>query len=194
MAEGLKGDVKLKLKLAYDVPRGTADCLQTANEIIRQPEMPRGLFIVGSKASGKRPEHSAAAPLEYLHVFTLVSKSSESTGDAVLQDLQGQLSAAEKFLTEKTSYSAQRGYKRCGLMTRDGLHEYLEKLAARVDEKKSDTARRSYDDSLAVFNMADMLFQTFFPLTFHGLPTTGKYWGALSKLLKVRLFMMALIA
>lgn len=146
--------------------------------------------VVGFKASEKCHKGSAVAS-EFLHVFTLLSKSAEASDDDILQDLQEQLSAAERFLTEKTSYSAQRGYKRCELKTRDGLREHLEKLAARVDEKKSDTARRSYDDCLAIFNMADMLFQTFFPLTFQG-STTGKYWGALSKLMKVRLSIVAL--
>ena len=101
-----------------------------------------------------------------------------------MQDLQEQLLAAEKFLTEKTSYTAQRGYKNCELMTRDGVKEQVEKLAARVEEKRTDTARRSYDERLEVFNMAETLFQLFFPLTFHG-PTTGKYWGALRKLMEV---------
>ncbi|KAL7805594.1 hypothetical protein V8C26DRAFT_424604 [Trichoderma gracile] len=168
LAEGSNGDVKLKLKLAD------------------APDMLRSLVksdLGGFKASEKRPQRSAVAS-EYLHVFTLLSKNAEASGDGMLQDLQEQLSAAEKFLTEKTSYSAQRGYKRCELKTRDGLREHLEKLAVRVDEKKSDTARRSYDECLAIFNMADMLFQTFFPLSFQG-STTGKYWGALSKLMKI---------
>ncbi|EGR51556.1 uncharacterized protein TRIREDRAFT_45688, partial [Trichoderma reesei QM6a] len=168
MAEGSKSDVKLKLKLA-----DTPDMLR--------PSVKSN--VVGFKASEKCHKGSAVAS-EFLHVFTLLSKSAEASDDDILQDLQEQLSAAERFLTEKTSYSAQRGYKRCELKTRDGLREHLEKLAARVDEKKSDTARRSYDDCLAIFNMADMLFQTFFPLTFQG-STTGKYWGALSKLMKI---------
>ncbi|KAL6854604.1 hypothetical protein J3F83DRAFT_475899 [Trichoderma novae-zelandiae] len=169
MAEGLKGDVKLEMKLA-----DTPDMLRA----LLKPD------FVGYKASEKRPERSAT-PSEYLHVFTLLSKRVASSGDAILQDLHEQLSAAERFLTEKTSYSAQIGYKQCELMTRDGLHEYLEQLAARVDERESDTARRSYDDRLAVFHMSDMLFQTFFPLTLHNLPTTSKFWGALSKLMKL---------
>ncbi|KAH0491436.1 hypothetical protein TgHK011_002869 [Trichoderma gracile] len=168
LAEGSNGDVKLKLKLAD------------------APDMLRSLVksdLGGFKASEKCPQRSAVAS-EFLHVFTLLTKNAEASGDGMLQDLQEQLSAAEKFLTEKTSYSAQRGYKRCELKTRDGLREHLEKLAVRVDEKKSDTARRSYDECLAIFNMADMLFQTFFPLSFQG-STTGKYWGALSKLMKI---------
>ncbi|OTA02808.1 hypothetical protein A9Z42_0032410 [Trichoderma parareesei] len=168
MAEGSKSDVKLKLKLA-----DTPDMLR--------PSVKSN--VVGYKASEKCHKGSAVAS-EYLHVFTLLSKSAEASDDGILQDLQEQLSAAERFLTEKTSYSAQRGYRRCELETRDGLREHLERLAARVDEKKSDIARRSYDDCLAIFNMADMLFQTFFPLTFQG-STTGKYWGALSKLMKI---------
>ncbi|EHK21542.1 uncharacterized protein TRIVIDRAFT_209419 [Trichoderma virens Gv29-8] len=162
LAEGLRGDVR-------DAP----DMVRT----FLKPD------AVANKASEKRPEQSAATP-EYLHVFTLLSKNAESSGDSILQDLREQLSAAEKFLTEKTSYTAQRGYKRCELMTKDGAQEQLEKLAVRVEEKKSDTIRRSYDERLDVFNMADTLFQLFFPLTFHG-PTTGKYWGALSKLMHI---------
>ncbi|UKZ53418.1 hypothetical protein TrVGV298_007210 [Trichoderma virens] len=168
LAEGLRGDVRLRLKIA-DAP----DMVRT----FLKPD------AVANKASEKRPEQSAATP-EYLHVFTLLSKNAESSGDSILQDLREQLSAAEKFLTEKTSYTAQRGYKRCELMTKDGAQEQLEKLAVRVEEKKSDTIRRSYDERLDVFNMADTLFQLFFPLTFHG-PTTGKYWGALSKLMHI---------
>ncbi|UKZ79218.1 hypothetical protein TrVFT333_006968 [Trichoderma virens FT-333] len=168
LAEGLRGDVRLRLKIA-DAP----DMVRT----FLKPD------AVANKASEKRPEQSAAT-LEYLHVFTLLSKNAESSGDSILQDLREQLSAAEKFLTEKTSYTAQRGYKRCELMTKDGVQEQLEKLAVRVEEKKSDTIRRSYDERLDVFNMADTLFQLFFPLTFHG-PTTGKYWGALSKLMHI---------
>ncbi|KAH6608778.1 mg2+ transporter [Trichoderma cornu-damae] len=168
LAEGLKGDVMLKLKIedVPDVPRVFPKPDAAVNEV---PE--------------KRLEQSEA-PLEYLHVFTLLPKSAESSGDAVLKDLREQLSAAEKFMTEQTSYSAQRGYKKCGLMTRDGVHEYLIKLAARVEERAIDAVRRSYDERIDVFNMADMLFQLFFPLTFQG-PTTGKYWGALSKLIKM---------
>jgi hypothetical protein len=113
-------------------------------------------------------------------------KSAESSGDTILAELHEQLSAAEKFLTEQTSYSAQRGYKQCGLMARNGVNEYLTNLAPRVDEKANDTLRRLYEERIDVFNMADMLFQLFFPLAFHG-PTTGKYWGALNKLMKARL-------
>lgn len=159
-----------------------------ANEYIRDaPDLLRTFLkpdATANKASEKRPQQSEAAP-EYLHVFTLLSKSADSSNDSILKDLQEQLSAAEKFLTEKTSYTAQRGYKRCELMTRDGVNGQLEKLAARIEEKKSDTVRRSYEERLDVFNIADTLFQLFFPLTFHG-PTTGKYWGALSKLMEVR--------
>lgn len=154
-----------------------------ANEYIRDvPDLLRTFLksdATANKASEKRPEQSATAP-EYLHVFTLLSKSADSSNDSILKDLQGQLSAAEKFLTEKTSYTAQREYKKCELMTRDGVNEQLEKLGARIEEKKSDKVRRSYEERLDVFNTADTLFQLFFPLTFHG-PTTGKYWGALSK-------------
>lgn len=164
LAEGQHGDVRLKLKIA-DVP----DLLRT---FLKSD-------ATANKASEKRPEQSATAP-EYLHVFTLLSKSADSSNDSILKDLQGQLSAAEKFLTEKTSYTAQREYKKCELMTRDGVNEQLEKLGARIEEKKSDKVRRSYEERLDVFNTADTLFQLFFPLTFHG-PTTGKYWGALSK-------------
>ncbi|PNP48191.1 hypothetical protein THARTR1_10332 [Trichoderma harzianum] len=158
-----------------------------ANEYIRDaPDLLRTFLkpdTTANKASEKRPEQPAAAP-EYLHVFTLLSKSADSSNDSILKDLQEQLSAAEKFLAEKTSYTAQRGYKRCELMTRDGVNGQLERLAARIEEKKSDTVRRSYEERLDVFNMADTLFQLFFPLTFHG-PTTGKYWGALSKLMEM---------
>ncbi|KAL7957117.1 hypothetical protein V8C34DRAFT_286828 [Trichoderma compactum] len=168
LAEEQHGDVRLKLKIADapDLPRTFLKPDATVN-----------------KASEKRPEQSAAAP-EYLHAFTLLSKSADSSNDSIIKDLQEHLSAAEKFLTEKTSYTAQRGYKRCELMTRDGVNGQLEKLAARIEEKKSDTVRRSYEERLDVFNMADTLFQLFFPLTFHG-PTTGKYWGALSKLMEM---------
>ncbi|RFU72016.1 mg2+ transporter [Trichoderma arundinaceum] len=177
LAEGQKGDVMLKLKVAE----------QEANEFIRDvPDVPR-VFLkpdtIANKASKGRLEQSET-PVEYLHVFTLLSKSAESSHDAILQDLHEQLSAAEKFLTEQTSYSAQRGYKKCELMTREGVHEYLTKLATRVEEKASDAVRRSYDERIDIFNMADMLFQLFFPITFQG-PTTGKYWGALSKLMKI---------
>ncbi|KAL7904353.1 hypothetical protein GGI35DRAFT_200406 [Trichoderma velutinum] len=167
-AEGQHSDVRLKLKIA-DAP----DLLRT----FLKPD------VTANKASEKRPEQPAAAS-EYLHVFTLLSKGADSSNDSILKDLQEQLSAAEKFLTEKTSYTAQSGYKRCELMTRDGVNKQLEKLAARIEEKKSDTVRRSYEERLDVFNMADTLFQLFFPLTFHG-PTTGKYWGALSKLMEM---------
>ncbi|KAL7928096.1 hypothetical protein V8C35DRAFT_318940 [Trichoderma chlorosporum] len=168
LADGRQGDVRLKLKIT-DAPEMLPAFLK--------PD------LLASKASEKRPEQSAA-PMEYLHVFTLLSKKAAPSSDSVMQDLRGQLSAAEKFLTEKTSYTAQRGYKRCELMTRDGVKEQLEKLAAHVEEKRIDTARRSYDERLDVFVMAEMLFQLFFPLAFHG-PTTGKYWGALSKLMEM---------
>lgn len=125
-------------------------------------------------------------------MFTLLPKSAESSGDTILEELYEQLSAAEKFLTEQTSYSAQKGYKQCGLMARDGVNEYLTNLAPRIDEKANDTLRRLYEERIDVFNMADMLFQLFFPLAFHG-PTTGKYWGALNKLMKARLNSLAII-
>ncbi|KAJ4855539.1 corA-like mg2+ transporter protein domain-containing protein [Trichoderma breve] len=168
LAEGQHGDVRLKLKIA-DAP----DLLRT---FLKQD-------ATANKASQKCPEQSAAAP-ESLHVFTLLSKSADSSNDSILKDLQEQLSAAEKFLTEKTSYTAQREYKRCELMTRDGVNEQLEKLGTRIEEKKSDKVRRSYEERLDVFNIADTLFQLFFPLTFHG-PTTGKYWGALSNKMRM---------
>ncbi|KAL7946702.1 hypothetical protein V8C42DRAFT_352261 [Trichoderma barbatum] len=176
LAEGLHGHVRLKLKMAYVANDSTRDTPDLLPAFLKPDTM-------ANKASEKRPEQLTAS-LEYLHVFTLLPKSAGSSSDSILQDLHEQLSAAEKFLTEKTSYSAQRGYKRCELMTRDEVHEQLEKLAARVEQKRSDTARHSYDERLGVFNMADTLFQLFFPLTFHG-PTTGKYWGALSKLMEI---------
>lgn len=165
---------------------------KTANEFFRDtPDVPR-VFLkpdaMVERASKKRSQQPGA-PLEYLHVLTLFPKSAELSSDAILKDLYEQLSAAEKFLTEQTSYTAQKGYKKCELMTRDGVSEYLTKLEARVDKKADDAIRRSYDERIDIFNMADMLFQLFFPLTFQG-PTTGKYWGALSQLMKVRLFIL----
>ncbi|UKZ62641.1 uncharacterized protein TrAtP1_003881 [Trichoderma atroviride] len=168
LAEGRQGDVKLRLKMADS------------------PESPRVFLKPNTSAKTtptKCPEQAEDLP-EYLHVFTLLPKSAESSGDTILAELHEQLSAAEKFLTEQTSYSAQRGYKRCGLMARDGVNEYLTNLAPRIDEKSNDTLRLLYEERIDVFNMADMLFQLFFPLTFHG-PTTGKYWGALNKLIKM---------
>ncbi|KAH8121649.1 hypothetical protein LI328DRAFT_158084 [Trichoderma asperelloides] len=166
LAEGRQGDVKLKLKIAPESPR-----------VFLKPNTST------KTASAKSPEQTEDLP-EYLHVFTLLPKSAESSGDTILKELYEQLSAAEKFLTEQTSYSAQRGYKQCRLMARDGVNEYLTNLAPRIDEKANDTLRRLYEERIDVFNMADMLFQLFFPLTFHG-PTTGKYWGALNKLMKM---------
>ncbi|KAL7926663.1 hypothetical protein ACQKWADRAFT_281025 [Trichoderma austrokoningii] len=169
LADGRQGDIKLRLKMADT------------------PESPRVFLKPNTSAKTAAPtkctEQAQDLP-EYLHVFTLLPKSAESSGDTILAELRDQLSAAEKFLTEQTSYSAQSGYKKCALKARDGVNEYLTNLAPRIDEKPNDVLRRLYEERIDVFNMADALFQLFFPLTFHG-PTTGKYWGALQKLIKM---------
>lgn len=103
----------------------------------------------------------------------------------MLENLNVQLEAAEKFLTEQNSYAGQRAYKGCGHATRGEVYSHLADQAADVEAKASDTVRRSYEDRIDVFNTADNLFQLFFPKDFGG-PTTDKFWGSVKSAVTVR--------
>ncbi|PNY27290.1 Uncharacterized protein TCAP_02785 [Tolypocladium capitatum] len=140
-----------------------------------KPESP------GETTTGDRAKEADQSP-EYLHVLTLCPADSRASADAsstaVLENLKVQLGAAEKFLTEQSSYTGQRAYKGCGHATRGDAYSYLASRAAEVEAKASDAVRRLYEDRIDIFNTADDLFQLFFPKDFDG-PTAGKFWASM---------------
>ncbi|KAK5990918.1 hypothetical protein PT974_09193 [Cladobotryum mycophilum] len=169
IAEGPRGSVTLTLKIidSIDPPRAFS-----------KPKNPEYLTTQDD------PNQSKQMP-EYLHVLTLLPGELESPSpDGLLKHLDEQLTAADRFLTEQTSYSAQRGYKECDGATRTDVYTRLSQLAGQVEERGSDEVRLAYDLRIELFNAADTLFQFFFPVKFQG-PTTGKFWGSLKKLVKI---------
>lgn len=127
-------------------------------------------------------------PQEYLHVLTLhpaeARTSANRAAEKALEPLKEQLTLAENFLTSQTSYTDQRAYKRCGHATREDVYNYLVKQASQVEAKANDSLRVMHEERIDIFNAANDIFQLFFPVTFDG-PTTGKYWGAVTSLVKV---------
>jgi hypothetical protein len=102
-------------------------------------------------------------------------------------DLTSQLASAETFLQEQTPYATQTAYASCRETTRDKIVLLLAAESTRVEEQKDDDLRRRHDQDLALFNMADSLFQLFLPADFEG-PTVKKFWGAVMDFCTVRVF------
>lgn len=92
--------------------------------------------------------------------------------------------AAEKFLTQETTFSNRRAYKDSTESTRDEAYVYLTSLAQKVEESGSDSVRLAYEKRIDIFNAADSLYGLFLPKGFDD-PTSRKFWGALRKMLTV---------
>lgn len=122
---------------------------------------------------------------EKLHVLALPPKGQNySSSDVALKNLDEQLTAAEKFMTEKTSFSTQKGYKNCGLVRREEVSAHLSLLAAAAEKLEDDQVRSHYETQTKLFNVADTVYQTFLPASFKG-PTSATFWGAVDTLIRV---------
>ncbi|KAF4448955.1 hypothetical protein FALBO_16728 [Fusarium albosuccineum] len=130
---------------------------------------------------------------ELAHVLTLASGGVEglraTTG---LTSLKTQLAAAEKFLTVETTYSNRKAYKCCEVSTRTECYAYLTSLADRVEEDGSDKMRRTYEEKIDIFNAADIMYAFFLPMEFEG-PMSGKFWGAVRKMIHLPMLDSAII-
>ncbi|OAA73175.1 Mg2+ transporter protein, CorA-like protein [Cordyceps fumosorosea ARSEF 2679] len=117
-----------------------------------------------------------------LHTLALIIQSSEK-GDKPVKasELKLQLDAAHKFLMEQPAYATQAAYSDCSVTSHDAALEKLKSDGVEVEDEKSDSRKREYEDGIELFNMAESLFQLFLPLDCDG-PTTGKFWGAVRDL------------
>lgn len=102
----------------------------------------------------------------------------------MLEGLNKQLAAAEKFFLDNTSYAQQRAYKSCGGATRADVRAYLADRGDEVEARASDLLRLAYEERVGIFDAADVLFQLFLPRGFDG-PTTSQYWASVKSLVLV---------
>lgn len=123
---------------------------------------------------------------DFAHVLALSAGGLKGFGvqNTGLKFLEVQLNAAESFLTGETTLSERKAYKTCKSATRIECYEYLTGLAGRVEDNRSDTVRRAYQEKVDIFNAADIIYSFFIPLKFNG-PMVDKFWGALRALIEV---------
>lgn len=75
-------------------------------------------------------------------------------------------------------------YEKCSETTREKLETLLAAESERIDDLKDDERRRRHDQDVAMFKMADKLFQLFLSEEAEG-PTIPKFWGAMMELCTV---------
>ncbi|KAK7423282.1 hypothetical protein QQX98_001072 [Neonectria punicea] len=123
---------------------------------------------------------------EFVHVMTLLPGDRKRTSAfAEKTAVKTQLDAAHKFLMWDTSYSNRRAYESCEPSTMKECREYLSSLASEVGDNGTDEVRRAYEEKIDVFNAAEMLHKFFLPRNTDD-PTSGKFWGAIRKMLQLR--------
>lgn len=126
------------------------------------------------------------ALLELMSPKTSQTAKSATAGD----ELTTRLSSAEKFLREETPYTTQNAYELCDEVPRRKVVILLEAESARIEDQKDDDARRLHEQNVALFNMADSLFQIFLSIDCEG-ATVKKFWGAVMALCTVCLFVIS---
>ena len=164
-----------------------------ANKVLRRHSEPpaRNPHNLDAKkekgTSGSKDTKSATAsprPAAMLELMNFkANQTARPTGSD--GDLASQLAFVEKFLQEQTPYATQTAYESCRETTRDKIVTLLAAESTRVEEQKDDDLRRRHDRDLALFNMADSLFQLFLPADFEA-PTVSKFWGAVMDFCTVR--------
>lgn len=131
----------------------------------------------------------------FLPVFTLFPEDSvgivKSSKDPLV-GLKEQLEAADTWLTQKTTSSVKQAYEECKDATRNDAYTYLLEIQANVERIDSEPARRRYQERISLFNLADVLFCTFFPTEFVG-PVANKFWGAILTVISVSIILRACV-
>jgi hypothetical protein len=128
------------------------------------------------------------------HVFTWLNAGKVDHGtrpSSVNEDqLKEDLENMDRFLSRKTSLGERIAYKECPQISRFEVYALLESeansMSGPTDQKNDDRKRRIFEHRVDVVNAAEVIFQFFFPSTFEG-PTVLKYWGAIHRILEVRL-------
>jgi hypothetical protein len=133
-------------------------------------------------AAGKSPQQQ----YRRFHVFHwLYGETEDLFTAAAVESLNVQMQEIDAFLSKDTSVIQRRVYQNCPESDRNAVYQILVLQGAEVERfQKRPQLKKDWEDRIDVFNAADVLFRFFLPSRFQG-PTAGKFWGALSELLRV---------
>ena len=142
-------------------------------------------------SNGPQSEPSKKRPAPATHFAVLTCLDGVSATDPYDRPaLEKQLEKVHHVLLCDTSFRDRKMYRSCPEDSRATLYQFLEAGGAAQQEGASEApARRqkSVDDyNIDLFNSVDAVFRFFFPAGSAGLPTVGKYWGAIGRVLRVR--------
>jgi hypothetical protein len=86
-----------------------------------------------------------------------------------------------------TTFSDRKAYRRCHGSSYANVHRKLALRGAKLSAELADAAgveQTEYEEHIDVVSAAAVIFDAFFP-THHGIPTTGRFWGAIDRLIDV---------
>ena len=91
------------------------------------------------------------------------------------------------YLMTGTTFSDRKAYRRCHGSSYANVHRKLAIRGAKLSTELADAAgieQTEYEEHIDVVSAAAVIFDAFFP-THHGIPTTGRFWGAIDRLIDV---------
>ncbi|AEO59324.1 hypothetical protein MYCTH_2128378 [Thermothelomyces thermophilus ATCC 42464] len=88
----------------------------------------------------------------------------------------------EHQILHKTSLGDGSAYRATEAMERSAVHKLLESERQRLYETYSPKQQRDFNRRVALFLLADAVFNFFFPQDMLGITTSGKFWGAVARL------------
>ncbi|KAK7931229.1 Mg2+ transporter protein- CorA-like/Zinc transport protein ZntB [Apiospora marii] len=143
----------------------------------------QGTYVPGSSGSAITKTVS-----ELFHVFTWLDDvqlepGSSSAGESAIQQSLGEV---DGYLASSTKLQEKSAYKRCNHSTRQTVHAYLEGQSQAIGSQGDDERSKDYSQRVDIYNAAELVFQFFLPVSVdQDVPTVGKYWGAVQKLVEM---------
>jgi hypothetical protein len=115
--------------------------------------------------------------------FRSSAASREASGQGHAEFARAQLQDMDDFLQNEVNRPDRRAYQACPQATRLECLAYLEQHP--VPASGNARLRRGFEDRVDVYNAAEMILRFFLPLDATG-PTIGKFWGAVRRIVEVR--------
>lgn len=143
----------------------------------------QGAQVPGSSASAI-PETASGS----FHVFTWLdsvqlASGSKSAGQAIVQQHLGEV---DGYLVSSTKLHEKSAYKRCNLSTRQIVHSRLEEQGQTIGNSEDEGKIKDYSQRVDIYNAAELVFHFFLPdWADQDVPTVGKFWGAILRLVEV---------
>jgi hypothetical protein len=164
-----------------------------------QGPISRNLFEASTSTlkAHKTPHLSSETANCSFRVFTWLNKSFESSRGGVtiispetqFSEILQDLTEIDDFLEHKTDLNQKLTYRGCPSKSREEVYRLIAEDRRTITDagvtEYEQTRRKQYETKVDIVNAAESLFQFFLPPNLKG-PTVDKFWGALYRLLEVR--------